>query len=201
MSKSTLALVVIATLLLGALIGAGVVKNNVEPTTTQSPADESVVAAVSVEAGDTPVIRFLAPTGVEIQYDDFGSALPYLSGENFVGGQRAWRNETLSIEIEGDGAVEYKALMNQGDSLSFKWSVDGGQAYYDMHAHDPVFGDEFFTRYDEGEGVEASGTIIAPYNGQHGWFWLNLEAEPITITLEAAGFYKEIIKIDLEAEQ
>lgn len=201
MSKSTLALVAIATLLLGALIGAGVVKNNSEPVATQDPAAEVAVAAVTSDASGAPVIRFLEPAGVEIQYDEFGSALPYLSGENFFAAPREWRHETLTIEIEGDGAVEYKALMKQGDSLSFRWSVDGGQAYYDMHAHDPSFGDEFFTRYDEGEGSEASGTIVAPYSGQHGWFWLNLEAGPITVTLDVAGFYQEVIKIDLEAEQ
>lgn len=200
MNKSTLALVVVATLFLGALIGVGVVRNNDEAASPPVAAGNSVVAVAREDDGDAPEIRFLAPEGVEIQYDEFGSALPYLSGENFVNGQRAWRNETLAIEIEGDGSVEYKALMNQGDSLSFQWSVDDGQAYYDMHGHDPAFGDEFFTRYDEGEGADASGTMVAPYDGQHGWFWLNLEAEPITITLEVAGFYEKIVKIDLESE-
>lgn len=197
MNKSTLALVVVATLFLGALIGAGAAQNEGEPTT--EPNSDSVVGEARRDAGGTPVIRYLAPEDVEVQYDEYGSVLPYLSGENFVNGQRAWRHETLSIEIEGDGAVEFKALMNQGDSLSFNWSVEGGEAYYDMHAHDAAFGDEFFTRYDEGEGVGGSGTIVAAYNGQHGWFWLNLEADSITITLEVAGFYEEIVEIDLEA--
>jgi len=201
MNKSTLVLVAVATLFLGALIGAAVVRNSDEPTSSPMPVSDSVVVAASSDAAGTPVIRFLASEDVEVQYDEFGSALPHLSGENFVNGTRAWRHESLIIEIDGDGAVEYKALMNQGDSLSFNWSVEGGQAYYDMHAHDAAFGDEFFTRYDEGEGVGGSGTIVAPYNGQHGWFWLNLEAGPITITLEVAGFYDEIIKIDLEAGQ
>lgn len=201
MNKSTLALVAVATLFLGALIGAGVVQNSSDPADSPTPVSDSVVGTASADASGTPVIRFLASEDVEVQYDEFGSALPFLSGENFVNGQRAWRHETLSFEIEGDGTVEYKALMNQGDSLSFNWSVEGGQAYYDMHAHDAAFGDEFFTRYDEGEGVDGSGTIVAAYSGQHGWFWLNLEADPITITLEVAGFYEEIIEIDLEAGQ
>lgn len=201
MNKSTLVLVAVATLFLGALIGAAVVQNSDELTSSPMPVSDSVVVIASAVAAGTPVIRFLAPEDVEVQYDDFGSALPFLSGENFVNGKRAWRHETLIIEIEGDGAVEFKALMNQGDSLSFNWSVESGQAYYDMHAHDAAFGEEFFTRYDEGEGVGGSGTIVAAYDGQHGWFWLNLEAGRITITLEVAGFYDEIIEIDLEAGQ
>ena len=201
MNKSTLALIVIATLLLGALIGAGVSRTGTEPQPTAGAASVTSSAVVTNDDGGAPVIRFLAPEGVETPYDEFGTALPYLSGDNFLPGQRAWQEETLTIVIEGDGAVEYKALMSQGDSLNFHWSVNGGQAYYDLHAHDSAFGDEFFTRYDEGEGSRASGTIVAPYDGEHGWFWLNLEAEPITISLQVAGFYKEVVKIDMEAEE
>jgi hypothetical protein len=149
MNKSTLVLVAVATLFLGALIGAAVVQNSDEPTSLPMPVSDSVVVAASAVAAGTPVIRFLAPEDVEVQYDDFGSALPFLSGENFVNGKRAWRHETLIIEIEGDGAVEFKALMNQGDSLSFNWSVESGQAYYDMHAHDAAFGEEFFTLFGQ----------------------------------------------------
>ena len=198
MSKSTLFLVVIATLMLGALIGVAVVSNE-----DAVPAGDVATAAVDIasEVGESAVsVRYLSPEDVEIEYDDFGTALPTMSGDNFVAGRREWRHETTLVEIPGDGSVEYKALMEQGDSLSFTWSVDGGEAYYDMHAHDEAFGEEFFTRYEEGEGTGAAGTIIAPYSGQHGWFWLNLEADPITITLETAGFYERIIKIDLEAE-
>jgi hypothetical protein len=192
MSKSTLALVAIATVLIGALIAAGIVKNSEQ--TTSSAAIEG--PAVAGGDGDTPFIRYVADKNVEIQYDEFGSSLPYLSGANFVKGQRPWQSEIISIEIEGDGAVEYKALMDQGDSLSFHWSVDGGQVYFDLHGHDPAFGDEFFTRYEDGEGRDASGSIVAGYNGQHGWYWLNLEGGPVTINLEVAGFYEEILKIE-----
>ena len=198
MSKSTLFLVVIATLILGALIGVAVVKND-----EAAPAGDVATAAVNIasQVGEPAVsVRFLSPDDVEVEYDDFGSAIPSMIGDNFVAGRREWRSETTVVELPGDGSIEYKALMDQGDSLSFSWSVEGGEAYYDFHAHDEAFGDEFFTRYEEGEGTGAAGTIIAPYTGEHGWFWLNLEADPITITLETAGFYERIIKIDLEAE-
>ena len=208
MSKSTLFLVVIATLILGALIGAAVVKTDSAPPAAEPAAATASVAMDADEpavAGSTlgePAVsmRFLSPDDVEVEYDEFGTALPSMSGDNFVKGRREWRQETTTVVIPGDGSVEYKALMEQGDALSFSWSVEGGLAYYDMHAHDEAFGDEFFTRYEEGEGTAAAGTIVAPYSGEHGWFWLNLEADPITITLETAGFYDRIIEIDLGAE-
>ncbi len=197
MGKSTLILVVVATLLLGALIGAAVTRkpDTVVATVGESQAAASGVAVISQSEGN--VLRFLDPESVELQYDEFGTALPYLNGDNFIAGKRSWRQDQLAIELPADSAVEYKALMQQGDSMSFAWSVESGQVYYDMHGHDAAFGDEFFTRYAEGEGNQAGGSIVAAYAGQHGWYWLNLEAEPITIQLNTAGFYEEIIKIDL----
>ena len=47
---------------------------------------------------------------------------------------------------------------------------------------------DFFTRYSEGEASSDSGSIVAAYKGQHGWFWLNISDQPVTITLEVAGF-------------
>ncbi|MEM9404386.1 MAG: hypothetical protein AAGA44_18095 [Pseudomonadota bacterium] len=197
MSKSTLFLVVIATLILGALIGVAVV--NDQETATDGAVATTAVDLASLIGESAVAVRFLRPDDVEVEYDEFGTALPSLSGANFVGGRRAWRQDTTTVTIPADGSVEYKALMDRGDSLSFTWSVDDGEAYYDFHAHDAAFGEDFFTRYDEGEGRGSSGTIIAPYSGQHGWFWLNLEADPITITLETAGFYERIIEIELDA--
>jgi hypothetical protein len=187
---------VIATLILGALIGAALSGGETAP-----PVEVSAPATgdAGAETGTGVMVRYLAPDDTEIEYDDFGSALPTLSGDNFFSGRSEWRQDTTTFEIPGDGSVEYKAVMDQGDSLTFRWSVDGGQVYYDMHGHDAAFGEEFFTRYEEGEGTGATGTIIAPYAGEHGWFWLNLEADPITITLDTAGFYERIVAIELES--
>ena len=119
------------------------------------------------------------------------------AGHIFRFRQGEWEEGAGSMSRAGIHTVEYKAVMQQGDSIAFRWSTDGGEMYYDFHAHDEAFGPEFFTRYDEGEGTERSGTIVAAYDGQHGWFWLNLEAEPTTITLEVSGFYDEVVEIDL----
>jgi len=177
MGKSTLVLIALAALGLGALIGVSLV-------------DDQVL-------NKEPVIRYLAPEDVAVEHDEFGQVIPLASGENFIARETAPKSETLTFTLESDATVEYKAIMKQGDSVAFRWSTAGGQAYYDFHAHDEAFGPEFFTRYDEGEGSERSGSIVAAYDGQHGWFWLNIEAEPITITLDVAGFYDEVVEIDL----
>lgn len=197
MGKSTLILVLLAALGLGSLIGASLVDKDKDKDTVANELTVKEIVPTVAPTGGAPVFRFLAPDGVTVAHDEFGQALPLADGENYIARDAAPRSDTLTITLEADASVEYKALMQQGDTVAFRWSTDGGQVYYDFHAHDDAFGPEFFTRYDEGEGVSRSGSILAAYDGQHGWFWLNLEPEPMTITLDVAGFYDEIVEIDL----
>ena len=89
------------------------------------------------------------------------------------------------------------SLLDAGESLLYAWTVDGGQVYYDFHGHPPDADPDFFTRYEEGEGSRQSGSILAPYAGEHGWYWLNLENHPVVIQLEAAGFHDEWVAYEL----
>lgn len=192
MGKSTLVLIALAALGLGTLIGVSLIE---EPAAVEEQAPEVEVAAAST--GGAPVFRFLAPGDASTAEDEFGQPLPAAVGENFVGREVAPKSETVTFTIGLDESVEYKALMQQGDTIAFRWSTDGGEVYYDFHAHDDAFGPEFFTRYDEGEGTSRSGSIMAAYTGQHGWFWLNIADGPTTVTLEVSGFFSEIVEIDL----
>ncbi len=198
MGKSTIVLVTIAALGLGTLIGTSLV-NKAEPESVAAEAAPTGSASANaVDSGGAPTLRFLSPDSISIERDEYGQVLPAANGENFIARDRGLKTEILEIPLDLDATVEYKALMQQGDSLSFRWSTDG-EAYYDFHAHDEAFGEEFFTRYAEGEGSSSAGSIVAAYDGQHGWFWLNISDTPITITLEVMGFYDEIVEIGLEA--
>ena len=43
---------------------------------------------------------------------------------------------------------------------------------------------------------EAHGSFIAPFTGQHGWYWRNLSDEPAIITLQASGYYSRLGRIE-----
>ena len=189
MTRSTLVLVLLAALGIGSLVGVSLVDEDA----VQRPAGSDPVGI-----GGAPVFRYLGAEDVTLEYDEFGRPQASVEGENFIARDAGPASETVTLSLAVDEAVEYKALMQQGDTITFRWSTDGDNVYYDLHGHDPTFGEDFFTRYDEGEGTERSGSIMAPYSGQHGWFWLNLGDTPTAITLEVSGFYEEIIEIDLE---
>lgn len=193
MSKSTLILLLAAAASLGSLIGISLHDST-------DPGPDRVITAKSAEltTARAPTIRYIEPGDIAGKVDEFGQTLPATVGENFLARNQTWKSEKVTIQLPIDGAIEYKAIMQQGDTLVFNWSTDGGPVYFDFHAHDTAFGDDFFTRYDEGEGTERSGAIIAAYDGQHGWFWLNIADNAITVTLTAAGFFDEITVVELE---
>ncbi|MGI9271915.1 MAG: hypothetical protein ACR2QT_09075 [Woeseiaceae bacterium] len=197
MGKSTLVLVTLAALGLGALIGFSLVDEEAADVVTETATGAAAMPGAA-DTGGAPVYRFLSPETTSVEHDEYGQAVPGANGENHIPRDGELKTEVLEITLELDAVTEYKALMKQGDSITYRWSTDGGDAYYDFHAHDVAFGDEFFTRYAEGEGSSSGGSIVAAYDGQHGWFWLNISDAPITITLEVMGFYDEIIEIDLE---
>jgi len=193
MGKATLVLVTLAALGLGSLVGFSLVDGEQDESKTSS-ADGAAV----ISTGGAPLYRYLSPESVEALGIEVESGDPFSVGENFVGQDADWKSETLEIDVAADSRVEYKVFLAQGDSFVFSWSVEGEEIYFDFHAHDSAFGDEFFTRYKDGRGTSNAGAIVAAYDGQHGWYWQNLEPDDVTLTLKVAGFYDEVVKIDLE---
>jgi len=192
MGKATLVLVTLAALGFGSLVGFSLVDDEQEEAGV-APVD----VAAMISTGGAPAFRYLSPDDADVTGHDAESGAPFASGENFVGRDGQWKSEVLEIELVGDSRVEYKVFMSQGDSFIFNWRVEGEEIYYDFHAHDDAFGEEFYSRYDDGRATGRSGTIVAAYDGQHGWYWQNLEPDDVTLTLEVAGFYNEILEMDI----
>ena len=108
------------------------------------------------------------------------------------------KSETYEITMGAFEASEFKAIMSTGKMLIFSWEVSNdGLIYSDFHGHGPNWAESAFVRYQEHgtvEGVNSSqGSLIASFEGEHGWFWLNLNDFPITVTLKLDGYYNDII--------
>jgi len=49
--------------------------------------------------------------------------------------------------------------------------------------------------YQTGEFQTAgNGAFEAPMAGNHGWFWQNLNDDPVTVTVRTAGFYRRLFR-------
>ncbi len=109
-----------------------------------------------------------------------------------------FRTDSMKIPLDTAEQVEIKLMIKQGDTFVYSWHVDNGLVYTDFHADADAnanYPDRYWIRYDEGEFDESSGSLVAPFDGNHGWYWLNIEPEPVTITLEVRGFYDSIEEI------
>jgi len=36
---------------------------------------------------------------------------------------------------------------------------------------------------------------VAPFDGNHGWYWMNIEENPVKIVLEVRGYYESLDEI------
>ncbi len=204
MNRSSLIFLLIAALLIGGLVGlqfSAEQKSSNARTLNENEGNEGITGTRVVReqsADDELAYRLIDPKDYPVEQDEFGRPIPAIVSENFSPSNRAFKHQTLAVELGLDGEVEYKIEMQQSDSIVYRWRVNDGTVYYDFHAHPTLEETEFFTRYIEGEGSEHAGSIIAAYEGQHGWFWLNISDKPIVIELEVAGFYDQIVKIPLQ---
>ena len=147
-----------------------------------------------------------APRRIEGQYPvvspdaEFDYFEPETLGEPFSRPQdRPFRSERMEIALEEFEQVEVKAVMQQGDALVYSWRMLEGEIIYsDFHA-DPSEVDRFpelyFIRYHESEESAESGSLVAPFAGNHGWYWLNIEENPVTIELQVHGYFDSIEEV------
>lgn len=105
-----------------------------------------------------------------------------------------WRSDEMSLTLEPGEGAEIKAEMKDGERLVYSWTSSGGGVDVDMHGETGFRGDEARS-YHTGEFETAGhGALEAPMTGNHGWFWQNLNDDPVTITVKTAGFYRRLFK-------
>jgi hypothetical protein len=100
-----------------------------------------------------------------------------------------FRTDTVKIPIGPDGELEYKVQMKPGATLIYSRQTDQGTVYYDFHG-EPADPKKSQSYIEVQETASANGTLVAPFEGIHGWFWLNLTSKPMVITLRMSGFYE-----------
>ncbi len=158
-------------------------------------ADTAESAENDGASGGSTIVEGTWP-GIPEEFDFYE---PETLGDPYSRTQAAkFRSDTITIELDVGEQTEYKAIMKQGEAFVYHWKLEKGIVYTDFHA-DPGenaaaagYPDQYYIRYAESETAESSGSLVAPFDGNHGWYWLNIEEEPITITLEVHGYYDRI---------
>jgi hypothetical protein len=131
----------------------------------------------------------------QVQVADAGEPLPLPNPAVFQGAKVAPKSETLTITLPVGGETEVKAVLAANKVVLYSWKADKGVVYVDFHGHSPDWTNkQAFVRYLEAkDGIaEDSGSLVAPFAGEHGWYWVNIGDDPVTITLQVSGYYDEM---------
>ncbi|MFN9928924.1 MAG: hypothetical protein ACK53I_18530, partial [Phenylobacterium sp.] len=116
----------------------------------------------------------------------------------------AFRTDTFEIPLAADGdearrnALEFKVRLPKGGSVVYSWQAEGlpvaEDLMFDFHGHtvsaeaqgEPVS----VAEYEKGSGGAANGSLVAPIEGIHGWYFRNRSTRPIQVRLRLSGFYR-----------
>ncbi len=177
-------------------VGAMIGLDRLAEIKTDAPVQSTVVIT---ETGGENFYVAIDPKKTTPAVDEYGQSLPALDGANLRVHDVMYNSETVEILLDTDAQVKYKVVMDKGEVLLYRWEANG-DVYYDFHAHQVEGNPDFWTRYSEDEGKADQGSIVTPYQGQHGWFWLNIASKPITVKLKVTGYFDELVEIDLAAE-
>lgn len=102
-----------------------------------------------------------------------------------------WRDE-MSFTLKPGEGTEVKLRMQQGETATFSWSVQGGVVNYDTHGD----GGGRSISYEKGRAVPADeGDLVAAFTGNHGWFWRNRGQADVTVVLRTGGVYSDIRRV------
>lgn len=127
-----------------------------------------------------------------------------------AGGQAAASTQsgpirTLEIAIPlgagGDPAgkdqLEYKVRLPRGGAMLYSWQADGARSadefYAEFHGHTEAQGTAMtVAEYRKESETANSGALTAPFEGIHGWYFLNTSERPVTVRLKVTGFFEAI---------
>lgn len=103
------------------------------------------------------------------------------------------RSDVTEVTLAPGEGAEVKATMAKGAQLAFDWSVRGGAVNFDTHA-DGASSD--YHGYGKGRNSQGEkGTLVAAFDGKHGWFWRNRSGGSVTVTLRTQGGYTDIKRV------
>ncbi len=135
------------------------------------------------------------------QIPDVGEPLPLPNPAVHQSQAEVPKSETVTINLPAFGETEVKTVLAANKVVLYSWQVDKGLVYVDYHGHSPDWENKSaFVRYQEAKDGSsgANGSLVAPFAGEHGWYWVNLNDFPVVITLSVSGYYDAIKNYGLQ---
>ena len=136
------------------------------------------------------------PANLQPRYDERGQSLPVMTESNLRRHEQQFKSETLEATLYPQSEMEFMTTIDQGEVMLFAWETSE-PLYHDFHGHQPGVNPDVWTRYSDGTASREQGSVVAPYTGEHGWYWVNEGDKAVTIKLSLSGYYKTVFRVDL----
>ncbi|CAN5128838.1 hypothetical protein BH11PSE2_BH11PSE2_11250 [soil metagenome] len=105
----------------------------------------------------------------------------------------AYRTDIIEVPLAAAGdpkkghEVEYMVRMKSGDPLVYSWDAPAtANVWHEFHGHTPTT----VTFYKKASGAAHRGSLTAPFDGIHGWYFENRTDKPVVIRIHLSGFYE-----------
>lgn len=105
--------------------------------------------------------------------------------------QSPWK-DSISVTIPARGDKEYKLLLAKGAIIDYSWQTDGEKLFFDFHGEPTGDTSGFFQSFEKDTDSQSMGSLTAPFDGTHGWYWENSKRFPVIITLKVKGDYQRL---------
>lgn len=130
----------------------------------------------------------------EIEVPNAGEPIALPNPAVFQGKSAPPRSASKTIQLPPGKATEIKVVLDAGQVALYAWHATGGDVYTDFHGHESDAADNVFVRYEEQQsGRAGNGSLVAPFTGEHGWYWLNVSDGQVEVILNVSGYYSELV--------
>ncbi|MEW6320481.1 MAG: hypothetical protein AB1635_05275 [Acidobacteriota bacterium] len=118
-----------------------------------------------------------------------------VTGQPLLRRDTPFRTEEMTLTLRSGEGAEIKADMRRGERIVFSWTTTGGGVDVDMHGEARASEGGAVTSYYKGEfETSGHGAFEAPVTGYHGWFWQNLNDDPVTVTVRVSGYFFRLFR-------
>ena len=107
--------------------------------------------------------------------------------------QYAEREDTIEVVVPAKKGIEYKFKSLKYGNIKYEWTTDKGIVYIDFHGEvkqENPPKNVFYESYTLAYSNNMAGTLTAPFEGKHGWYFRNETNKDIVVTIRLNGQYQ-----------
>ncbi|NQY30058.1 MAG: hypothetical protein HRT69_11375 [Flavobacteriaceae bacterium] len=103
------------------------------------------------------------------------------------------REDSIEVIVPAEKGIEYKFKSLKYGNIKYEWTTDKGIVYIDFHGEvkqENPPKNVFYESYALAYSNNMAGTLTAPFEGKHGWYFRNETNKDIVVTIRLNGQYE-----------